>query len=53
MGTKEKELEEFKKDLRDLVVYTLPKKVREDKDIVDNYFDSFLFACEEYKRVVK
>jgi hypothetical protein len=34
-------------------VYTLPKEARGDKDIVDSYLDSFLFACEEFKRITK
>lgn len=43
--------EEFLENLRELVIYTLPKKCRKDKDIVDTYFESFLLACEEYKRL--
>ena len=45
------EREEFEDKLRDLVVYTLPKKVRKDKDIVESYFQSFLAACEEFKKL--
>jgi len=48
---KETEREEFLQNLRDLVIYTLPKKCRKDKDIVENYFQSFLLACEEYKKL--
>ena len=43
--------EEFEEKLRELVVYTLPKKVRKDKDIVESYFQSFLAACEEFKKL--
>ena len=45
------EREEFKEKLRELVVYTLPKKARKDEDIVENYFQSFLAACEEFKKL--
>ena len=45
------EREEFEDKLRELVVYTLPKKVRKDKDIVESYFQSFLAACEEFKKL--
>ena len=45
------EREEFEDKLRELVVYTLPKKVRKDKDIVESYFQSFLEACEEFKKL--
>lgn len=44
---------EFKKQLRELVIYTLPKKCREDEDIVENYFQSFLLACKTYKKLKK
>jgi hypothetical protein len=53
VDTKEKELEEFKESLRELVVYTLPEEARKDKDVVDNYLDSFLLACEEFKRITE
>ena len=43
--------EEFEEKLRELVVYTLPKKVRKDKDIVETYFQSYLLACEEFKKL--
>ena len=45
------EREEFEEKLRELVVYTLPKKARKDKDIVESYFQSFLAACEEFKKL--
>ena len=45
------EREEFEDKLRELVVYTLPKKARKDKDIVENYFQSYLLACEEFKKL--
>ena len=45
------EREEFEEKLRELVVYTLPKKVRKDKDIVESYFQSFLVAFEEFKKL--
>ena len=45
------EREEFEDKLRELVVYTLPKKVRKDKDIVESYFQSFLVAFEEFKKL--
>lgn len=45
------EREEFEDKLRELVVYTLPKKAIKDKDIVENYFQSFLVACEEFKKL--
>ena len=45
------EREEFEDKLRELVVYTLPKKARKDKDIVESYFQSFLVACEEFKKL--
>ena len=45
--------EEFEEKLRELVVYTLPKKVRKDKDIVESYFQSFLVAFEEFKKLCK
>ena len=47
------EREEFEDKLRELVVYTLPKKVRKDKDIVESYFQSFLVAFEEFKKLCK
>ena len=47
------EREEFEEKLRELVVYTLPKKVRKDKDIVESYFQSFLVAFEEFKKLCK
>lgn len=31
--------------------YTLPKKARKDEDIVESYFQSFLVACEEFKKL--
>lgn len=43
--------EEFLEALRDLVVYTLPKKCRKDKDVVENYFQAYLLACEEFKKL--
>ena len=43
--------EEFEEKLRELVVYTLPKKARKDEDIVENYFQSFLLAFEEFKKL--
>ena len=43
--------EEFEEKLRELVVYTLPKKARKDEDIVESYFQSFLAACEEFKKL--
>ena len=45
------EREEFEDKLRELVVYTLPKKARKDKDIVENYFQSYLLTCEEFKKL--
>ena len=45
------EREEFEDKLRELVVYILPKKARKNKDIVENYFQSFLVACEEFKKL--
>ena len=45
------EREEFEEKLRELVVYTLPKKARKDEDIVETYFQSFLAACEEFKKL--
>ena len=45
------EREEFEDKLRELVVYTLPKKARKDEDIVESYFQSFLLACEEFKKL--
>ena len=45
------EREEFEEKLRELVIYTLPKKARKDKDIVESYFQSFLAACEEFKKL--
>lgn len=44
-------MEEFKKQLRELVIYTLPKECREDEDIVDAYFQSFFGAFEEFKNI--
>ena len=44
-------MEDFLKELRDLVIYTLPEECRDDEDIVENYFQSFLLACEEYKKL--
>jgi hypothetical protein len=48
---KETEREEFLQKLRELVIYTLPKECRDDEDIVEFYFQSFLLACEEYKNI--
>ena len=45
------EREEFEDKLRELVVYTLPKKARKDEDIVESYFQSFLLAFEEFKKL--
>lgn len=45
------ERQEFEEKLRELVIYTLPKKARKDEDIVESYFQSFLAACEEYKKL--
>ena len=42
---------EFKQALRELVIYTLPKKCRKEKDIVNNYYKSFLLACKQYKKL--
>ena len=42
-------LQDFKERLRELVIYTLPKECRDDEDIVESYFQSFLFAFEEFK----
>ena len=47
------EREEFEEKLRELVVYTLPKKARKDKDIVESYFQSFLVAFEKFKKLCK
>ena len=45
------EREKFEEKLRELVVYTLPKKARKDEDIVETYFQSYLLACEEFKKL--
>ena len=45
------ERQEFEEKLRELVVYTLPKKARKDEDIVESYFQSFLAAFEEFKKL--
>ena len=45
------EREEFEDKLRELVVYALPKKARRYEDIVETYFQSFLVACEEFKKL--
>ena len=45
------EREEFEEKLRELVVYTIPKKTRKDEDIVESYFQSFLAVCEEFKKL--
>ena len=45
------EREEFEETLRELVIYTLPKKARKDKDIVESHFQSFLAAYEEFKKL--
>ena len=42
---------EFKQALRELVIYTLPKKCRKDEDIVEFYFQSFYGAFKEYKKL--
>lgn len=42
---------EFEQNLRDLVVYTLPKKCRKEKDIVDFYVDCYLLAFKDYKKL--
>ena len=44
-------MEEFKEKLKDLVIYTLPSECREDKDIVEFYFEAFIGAFEEYKNL--
>jgi len=44
-------MEDFLKDLRDLVIYTLPRECRDDEDVVETYFQSFLLACEQYKKL--
>ena len=46
-----KNKKQFKQALKELVIYTLPKKCRKDKDIVENYFQSFLLACKQYKKL--
>jgi hypothetical protein len=43
--------EVFLKNLRDMVIYTLPKKCRKDKDIVENYVQAYLLACKEFKNL--
>ncbi len=48
---RETEREEFLQSLRDLVIYTLPIDCRDDEDIIETYFQSFLLACEEYKNL--
>ena len=45
------ERQRFEDKLRELVVYTLPKKARKDEDIVESYFQSFLLAFEEFKKL--
>lgn len=45
------ERQEFEEKLRQLVIYTLPKKARKDEDIVESYFQSFLVAFEEFKKL--
>ena len=45
------ERQRFEEKLRELVVYTLPKKARKDEDIVETYFQSYLLACEEFKKL--
>ena len=44
-------LEEFLQSLRELVIYTLPIDCRDDEDIIETYFQSFLLACEDYKNL--
>ena len=44
-------MEEFKQQLRELVIYTLPEECREDEDIIENCFQSYLLACKEYKKL--
>jgi len=44
-------MEEFKEELRKLVIYTLSPQDRKDKDVVEFYFQAFLSACEEYKNL--
>ena len=44
-------MKEFKQSLKDLVVYTLPKKCRKDKGIVDFYFNCYLLACKDFKKL--
>lgn len=46
-------MEDFKQQLRELVIYTMCPQDREDEDIVESYFQSFLFACETYKNLNK
>ena len=41
----------FKKNLRDLVIYALPKKCRKEKDIIETYYQAFLLACKDYKKL--
>ena len=48
---RETDLEEFKQNLRELVIYTLPKECRDDEDIIETYFKAYLLACEEYKKL--
>ena len=47
----ETEREIFLENLRDLVKYVLPDEWKDDEDIVESYFQSFLLACEEYKNL--
>ena len=51
MSCNKHEREIFLENLRDLVIYILPLECREDEDIVESYFQSFLLACEEYKNL--
>lgn len=48
---KETEREEFLQNLRELVTYTLPIDCRDDEDIIETYFQSFLTAFEEFKNL--
>lgn len=41
----------FKKRLKNLVIYTLSKRCRKDKDIVSNYYRAFLLACKKYHKI--
>lgn len=48
---KETEREEFLQDLRKLVIYTLPIECRDDEDVIETYFQAYLIACEDYKKL--